>query len=78
MAHISYVYSLALAAAKLGISEQLLAKIAETMEPGKDGILTIYDNIDESAVGFTNCGLDYVREILDDPSRMADILDNPS
>ena len=78
MAHISYVYTLAHAAARLGISEELLDRIAQTMEPGKEGILSIYDNTEESAFGFTDFGLGNVREILDDPVRMADILNNPA
>ena len=78
MAHISYVYTLAHAAARLGISEELLDRIAQTMEPGKEGILTIYDNTEESAFGFTEFGVENIREILNDPLRMAYILENPS
>jgi hypothetical protein len=78
MAHISYIYTLAHAAARLGIGEELLDRIAGTMEPGKEGILRIYDNTDESTFGFTDFGLDNVREILNDPLRMADIIQNQS
>jgi hypothetical protein len=78
MAHISYVYTLARAAARLGISEELLDRIAESMEPGKEGILKIYDNTNKSTFGFTDFGLDNAREIFNDPLRMAYILENPS
>jgi hypothetical protein len=78
MAHISYVYTAALAARMLGISEELLEKIAETVEPGKEGILHIRQTTDESAYGFTKFGLDNVCEILNDPLRMADILTSSS
>ncbi len=48
------------------------------MEPGKEGILTIYDNTEGSAFGFIEFGLGNVREILNDPLRMGYILENPS
>ena len=78
MAHIRYVFTLALAAAKLGISEEVLRKIAERLEPGKEGILHICDITEEGAFGFTRFGLDNVGEFLDDALRMADFVDDPS
>lgn len=75
MAHISYVYTLAAAAARLGIREDLLDRIAETMEPGKEGTLRIFNGTEESDLAFTDFGLENVRESLNDPVRMADILE---
>jgi hypothetical protein len=68
------VYTATRVAQILDISEALLDRIAETIEPGKDGVLSIWHTTDESICGFTEQGLDYAREILIDPSRMAHIL----
>ena len=78
MAHISHVYTATRVAQILGISEDLLDKIGDTIEPGKDGVLSIWHTSDESIRGFTEEGLDCAREILNDPSRMAHILKHPT
>ncbi len=74
MAHLSYIHTAARVARILGISEELLEKIGDTMEPGRDGRLSTWHTTDESIRGFTDDGLEYAREILNDPSRMAYIL----
>jgi len=76
MTHVSYVYTAARVAQILGISEDLLEKIGDTIEPGKDGVLSIWHTTEESIRGFTEEGLDYAREIPNDPSRMAHILED--
>jgi hypothetical protein len=76
VAHLSHVYTAARVAQILGISEELLEKIGDTIEPGKDGVLSIWHTSDESICAFTQEGLDYAREILNDPSRMAHILED--
>ena len=75
MAAISHIYTLGRAAMMLGITEELLERIAVKLEPGYDGVLWIYDTTDQSACAFTDFGLEYVREILDDPPTLACFLD---
>jgi hypothetical protein len=74
MAHLSHIHTAARVARILGISEELLEKVSDTMEPGRDGRLSIWHTTDESIRGFTDEGIEYAREILNDPSRMAHIL----
>jgi hypothetical protein len=69
MAAISRVYTIQRAAMMLGISEDLLDRIADTMEP-EDGILWICDSTEYGTRGFTSFGLDNVREVLDDPPQL--------
>lgn len=73
MAAITCVYTIKRAAIVLGISEDLLDRIADTMEP-EDGVLWIHDSSEDGTRGFTPFGLDNVREILDDPSIIEDFL----
>jgi hypothetical protein len=75
MAAITGVYTIKRAAIMLGISDDLLDRIADTMEP-EDGVLWIHDGTEDGTRGFTSFGLDNVREILDDPSIMEDFLQN--
>lgn len=75
MAAITRVYTIARAAAILGIAEELLDCIAFKLEPGKDGVLWIWDNTEDGTRGFTDFGLENVREILDDPPTLACFLD---
>ena len=67
MAAITHVYTLACAAMMLGVTEELLATIAENLEPGKDGVVHIRQTPEESEFGFTEFGIDNLRQILDDP-----------
>ena len=70
MAAISYVFTLTCAAARLGISEELLTEIALNLEP-EDGVLWIHDSTEEGCYGFTDFGLENIQETLDDKSILA-------
>ena len=65
MAAISYAFTLPRAAARLGISEELLAEIASDLEP-EDGVLWVYDSTEDGCQAFTEFGLESVSEILRD------------
>jgi hypothetical protein len=67
MSGTSFVYTLARVATMLAIGEDLLARIAETLQP-KDGVLWILDATEDGSVGFTDLGIETIREMLDDPS----------
>jgi len=73
MAAIFHVYTLARAAVILKITDDLLDRIADTMEP-EDGVLWVYDSTEDGTRGFTPFGLDNVREMLDDPSMIKGFL----
>ena len=70
MAAISHVFTLPRAAARLGISEELLAEIAIDLDP-EDGILWVRDGTKEGCTGFTLFGLESVQEILNDKPTLA-------
>jgi hypothetical protein len=65
MAAITHVYIASYVAATLGISEDELDDIALYMEP-EDGVLRIWDKPGEGIYGFTDFGIENVRQILDD------------
>ena len=65
MAAISFVFTLPRAAARLGISEELMAEIASDLEP-EDGVLWVYDSTEDGCQAFTEFGLESVGEILRD------------
>jgi hypothetical protein len=66
MAAITRVYTLRRAAFILGRSEDLLWDLADSLEP-EDGVLWIHDLDDDGAVmGFTDFGLDNMRELIAD------------
>ena len=70
MAAISHVFNLPCAAARLGISEELLAEIAIDLEP-EDGVPWVYDSTEDGCHGFTLFGLESVQEILNDKPTLA-------
>jgi hypothetical protein len=70
MAAISHVFTLPHAAARLGISEELLAEIAIDLKP-EDGILWVHDSTEEGCYGFTLFGLESVEEIVNDKPTLA-------
>ena len=70
MAAISNVFTLPRAAARLGISEELLAEIAIDLEP-EDGVLWVYDSTEDDCHGFTLFELESVQEILNDKPTLA-------
>lgn len=65
MAAPSSAFTIARAAEILGEDEELLWSIADDMEP-EDGCLWIYGPSDAHTVVFTNRGLEYLREMLDE------------
>ena len=69
MATITRVYTIERAAMMLGISEDLLVRIADTMEP-EDGVLWICDSTEDGTRGFTDFGIENVLEVLDDPPQL--------
>ena len=73
VAAISRVYTIERAAMMLGISEELLDRIADTLE-WEDGILWVYDSTEYGRRGFTDFGIENVLEVLGDPSQMEYIL----
>jgi hypothetical protein len=70
MAAISHVFTLPRAAARLGLSAELLAEIAMDLEP-EDGALWVHDSTEDGCQGFTIFGLENVREILNDEQTLA-------
>jgi hypothetical protein len=70
MAAISHVFTLPCAAARLGISEELLSEIAMDLEP-EDSVLWVYDSTQDGCCGFTLFGLENVQEILNDKPTLA-------
>lgn len=70
MAAISHVFTLPRAAARLGISEELLAEIAFDLKP-EDGVLWVRDNTEEGCYTFGQFGLEIVQEILNDKTAFA-------
>jgi len=77
MAAITAVYTIDRAAMMLGISEDLLHRIAGTMD-FEDGVLWVYDSTEDGQRGFTEFGIESVREILDDPSTLEYFLHDQS
>jgi hypothetical protein len=70
MAAISHVFTLPRAAARLGISAELVAEIAIDLEP-EDGVLWVHDSTEDGCCGFTLFGLESVQEILNDKPALA-------
>jgi hypothetical protein len=67
MAAISMVFTARYAARKLGVDLEVVEELAEQMEP-EDGCLSIIDSLDDNAdcvTAFTDKGLDYLDELLD-------------
>ncbi|MEY2932962.1 MAG: hypothetical protein RL033_3711 [Pseudomonadota bacterium] len=67
MAAPSMVFTARYAASKLGVDLEVIEELAEQMEP-EDGCLSIIDSLDENAdcvKAFTDQGLDYLDELLD-------------
>lgn len=74
MSRDTFIYTLPRVAMILGISEDLLERIAQNLRP-KDGVVSILDTAEDSITGFTRNGVDYVREILADPYTLKCFLD---
>jgi len=77
MAAITAVYTIDRAAMMLGISEDLLHRIAGTMD-FEDGVLWICGSTEDLTRGFTEFGIENIREILDDPPQLEYFLHDQS
>lgn len=67
MAAPSMVFTARFAATHSGVDIDVIAKLAEEMEP-EDGCLSLIDSLDDNAersTAFTRCGLDYLNELPD-------------
>ena len=62
MAAPSCVFTLARAAELLGKDEEWLDELAGQLEP-EDGRLWIYDTADRATLGFTECGIECLKEL---------------
>ncbi len=69
MAAITRVYTIDRVAQMLGITEDLLDKLASTMEP-EDGVLWVYDCTEYGNIGFTDFGIENARELVADPATL--------
>jgi hypothetical protein len=61
MAAPSFVYTIAYAAEVLGETEEWLEELAYQLNP-EDGRLWIYDTDDRAMLGFTECGMECLKE----------------
>ena len=68
MAAPSYVFTIARAAEMLGEDEKWLEELADQLEP-EDGCLWIYDTGDRATLGFTERGLESLKELSLDQKR---------
>jgi hypothetical protein len=68
MAAPSFVYTIAYAAEILGEDEEWLIELADQLEP-EDGCLWIYDTGDRATLGFTERGIESLKELSLDQKR---------
>ena len=68
MAAPGVVFTIARAAEMLGENIDLLDEIAEQLEP-EDGCLWIYDTDDRATLGFTERGIESLKELIADQKR---------
>ena len=68
MAAPSFVYTIARAAEMLGEAEEWLEELADQLEP-EDGCLWIYDTDDRGTLGFTERGIECLKELSLDQKR---------
>lgn len=68
MAAPSFVYTIAYAAKLLGETEEWLEELADQLEP-EDGRLWIYDFDDRATLGFTERGIECLKELSLDQKR---------
>jgi hypothetical protein len=61
----SLVFTIARVAEALGVPEELLDELAEGLDP-EDGRLWIYDTDDRATLGFTERGIESLKELLAD------------
>ena len=68
MAAPSYVFTIARAAEMLGEDEEWLLELADQLEP-EDGCLWIRDTDDRATLGFTDRGIESLKELSLDQKR---------
>ncbi|PZP38888.1 MAG: hypothetical protein DI601_25885 [Azospirillum brasilense] len=68
MAAPSVVFTIARAAEMIGEAIDLIDEIAEQLEP-EDGCLWIYDTDDHATLGFTERGIESLKELIADQKR---------
>jgi hypothetical protein len=68
MAAPSFVYTIAYAAELLGEDEEWLHELADQLDP-EDGRLWIYDTDDRTTLGFTERGIESLKELSLDQER---------
>jgi hypothetical protein len=68
MAAPSFVYTIAYAAEMLGEDEEWLLELADQLDP-EDGCLWIYDTGDRATLGFTERGIESLKELSLDQKR---------
>lgn len=68
MAAPSVVFTIARTAEMLGETVDLLDEIADQLEP-EDGCLWIYDTDDRATLGFTERGIESLKELIADQKR---------
>ena len=67
------VFTMARAARMLGVTENLLERLAHTMEP-EDGIVMLYGTEGHCSIAFTEAGIEDARQQLSAPSIVASLL----
>ena len=68
MAAIGHVFTIARVAAMLGEDEEWLHELAEQLEP-EEGCLWIYDTGGRETLGFTERGIESLKELILDQKR---------
>ncbi len=68
MAAPGVVFTIARAAEMLGETEELLGELADQLEP-EDGCLWIYDTDEHATLGFTERGIESLKELIADQKR---------
>ena len=68
MAAPGVVFTIARAAEMIGETIDLIDEIAEQLEP-EDGCLWIYDADDQATLGFTERGIESLKELIADQKR---------
>jgi hypothetical protein len=63
MAAISYVFTIARVAKRLGEDEELLAELAMNLDP-EDGCLWVMDDTEDGTLAFTEFGIENLQELL--------------
>jgi hypothetical protein len=68
MAAISYVFTLACVAKRLGEDEETLADLAMNLDP-EDGRLWVMNDTEDGTLAFTEFGIENLKELLADLKR---------